>query len=81
MFERSRRCMIRRYELVKILQSTGIMKSEQLREFLGISQRTLMRDLKALRVLGIEIDSSRGRGGGLRINKSQCIKLITNSTE
>ena len=34
---------------------------------LGVSVRTLHRDLALLRDFGIPVDSDRGRGGGLRL--------------
>src|SRR4030095_13703776 len=36
---------------------------------LSVSVRTLHRDLALLRDLGIPIDSDRGRGGGLRLER------------
>jgi predicted DNA-binding transcriptional regulator YafY len=36
---------------------------------LGVSVRTLHRDLALLRDLGIPVDSDRGRGGGLRLER------------
>lgn len=38
-----------------------------LAEALGVSRRTLMRDLDLLRAEGAAIESGRGRGGGLRL--------------
>lgn len=38
-----------------------------LSEELGVSQRTLARDLSLLRQQGWELDSSSGRGGGVRV--------------
>lgn len=36
---------------------------------LGVSVRTVQRDLAALRQLGMPIDSDRGRGGGIRLER------------
>ena len=58
---------------------------------LGVSVRTLHRDLAVLRNLGMPIDSDRGRGGGLRLergwslgrvhlNESEAIGLLLSLT-
>ena len=58
---------------------------------LGVSVRTLHRDLAMLRNLGIPVDSDRGRGGGLRLehgwslgrvhlNESEAIGLLLSLT-
>lgn len=44
----------------------GITAAELARE-LGVSSRSVFRDLDRLRERGIPVDSSRGRGGGLRV--------------
>jgi predicted DNA-binding transcriptional regulator YafY len=36
---------------------------------LGVSARTVQRDLAALRTLGLPIESDRGRGGGVRLER------------
>lgn len=49
-------------------QDVSITASELAAE-LGVSVRTLHRDLAVLRDLGLPIDSERGRGGGLRLEQ------------
>jgi len=56
-------------ELIGILKSRDIWTSAELSEKLGVTLRTLMRDLNDLREMGIPIESERGRGGGVRINR------------
>lgn len=58
----------RRNRLIGLLRSEEHWKTSDLREQLGISQRTLMRELAELRVAGYPIESDRGRGGGVRLN-------------
>ncbi|TQV77875.1 helix-turn-helix transcriptional regulator [Denitrobaculum tricleocarpae] len=58
----------RRNRLIGLLRSEEHWKTSELREHLGISQRTLMRELAELRTAGYPIESDRGRGGGIRLN-------------
>ena len=58
----------RRNRLIGLLRSEQHWKTADLREHLGISQRTLMRELAELRRAGYPIESDRGRGGGIRLN-------------
>jgi len=58
----------RRNRLIGLLRSEERWKTADLRMHLGISQRTLMRELADLRDAGYPIESDRGRGGGVRLN-------------
>lgn len=58
----------RRDRLIGLLKSEQYWKTSDLREHLGVSQRTLMRELAQLRLAGYPIESDRGRGGGIRLN-------------
>lgn len=58
----------RRNRLIGLLRSEAYWKTAELREQLGLSQRTLMRELAELRRAGYPIESSKGRGGGIRLN-------------
>ncbi|MCJ8312430.1 MAG: HTH domain-containing protein, partial [Pseudomonadales bacterium] len=58
----------RRSRLIGLLRSEDHWKTADLREQLGVSQRTLMRELSELRQAGYPIESDRGRGGGIRLN-------------
>jgi predicted DNA-binding transcriptional regulator YafY len=57
-----------RLEALKgLLAERDYTTAAELAAELGVSVRTLHRDLALLRDLGIPIDSDRGRGGGLRL--------------
>lgn len=58
----------RRSRLLGLLRSEEHWTTSDLREQLGVSQRTLMREIAELRCAGYPIDSDRGRGGGIRLN-------------
>lgn len=58
----------RRSRLIGLLQAEDYWTTSQLREHLGVSQRTLMRELSELRDAGYPIESDRGRGGGIRLS-------------
>lgn len=58
----------RRNRLIGLLRSEEHWTTSDLRGQLGISQRTLMRELTELRAAGYPIESDRGRGGGIRLN-------------
>jgi predicted DNA-binding transcriptional regulator YafY len=54
--------------LTRVLRDRpGITAAELARE-MGVSARSIFRDLDALRERGYPIDASRGRGGGLRLH-------------
>lgn len=58
----------RRSRLIGLLRSEDHWTTADLRAHLGVSQRTLMRELAALRDAGYPIESERGRGGGIRLD-------------
>lgn len=55
-------------ELKGLLKARDHSTAEALAEELGISRRTLHRDLAILRDGGVAIESARGRGGGMRLH-------------
>lgn len=59
--------MERRDHLLGLLQSREFWTTRELQEHLQISQRTLFRDLRELERAGYPLESSRGRGGGVRL--------------
>ena len=58
----------RRSRLIGLLRSEEHWTTSDLRDQLGVSQRTLMRELAELRNAGYPIESDRGRGGGIRLD-------------
>jgi len=58
----------RREALIQRLRRSGHVKVDALVRELGVSRRTIMRDLSALRERGFVIDGESGRGGGIRLD-------------
>jgi predicted DNA-binding transcriptional regulator YafY len=57
-------------ELKGLLKAREHVTASALSEELGVSLRTLNRDLEILRDSGVPIESDRGRGGGLRLQRN-----------
>lgn len=53
--------------MMLLLERRGRMSAAQLADELGVSRRTVMRDIEALGTAGVPIYSSRGRDGGFQI--------------
>lgn len=66
----------RRDRLLGLLRSESFWKTSDLKERLGISQRTLMRELAELKLAGFPIESDRGRGGGIRLDSRWGIERL-----
>ncbi len=60
----------RRDALVRLLRRAGQQTSEALADALGVSRRTVLRDLSTLRDRGFSIRGDGGRGGGLSLDPS-----------
>lgn len=83
---------VERVEALKaLLAERDYTTASELAAELGVSVRTLHRDLAVLRNLGMPVDSDRGRGGGLRLehgwslgrvhlNESEAIGLLLSLT-
>lgn len=56
--------------LIGLLRSQDSFTASDLSKLIGVSLRTLMRDLRDLESAGYPIESERGRGGGIRLNRS-----------
>ncbi len=66
---RAARTRLERLEQLKgLLKARDIVTADDLAGELGVSRRTLHRDLVILRDSGLPIESGRGRGGGLRLH-------------
>jgi predicted DNA-binding transcriptional regulator YafY len=90
--DRGGQSRVERLEALKgLLAQRGVVTAAELAAELGVSRRTLHRDLTVLRELGTPIDSDRGRGGGLRLehgwslgrvhlNESEAIGLLLSLT-
>ncbi len=62
---------LRRLEELKgLLKAREHVTAAELSVELGVSIRTLNRDLEVLRENGVPIESDRGRGGGLRLQRN-----------
>ena len=57
----------RALDLLSLLQSHRHWSSRELTDRLGVTDRTLRRDIERLRDLGYEIDAARGSVGGYRL--------------
>lgn len=55
--------------LVAHLRASGSASMTELSEELGVSTRTLRRDVDTLRARGMDIEGERGRGGGIRFSR------------
>lgn len=82
--------MVRRDAISRIdrlEQLKGLLKGREhvtvleLAEELGVSRRTLSRDLDVLRRLGVPVDADRGRGGGLRLQRHWALGRLHLSLE
>jgi predicted DNA-binding transcriptional regulator YafY len=60
----------RRDALVRLLRRGGQQTSEALADALGVSRRTVLRDLATLRDRGFSIRGDGGRGGGVSLDPS-----------
>jgi predicted DNA-binding transcriptional regulator YafY len=55
--------------LMLLLQTRGKMTAKTLSEELGVSRRTILRDVEALSIAGIPIYSEGGHGGGIALDE------------
>jgi predicted DNA-binding transcriptional regulator YafY len=68
-------------ELTGLLKAREHATAGELAAELGISLRTLNRDLAVLRDSGVPIESDRGRGGGLRLQRRWALGRLHLSPE
>jgi predicted DNA-binding transcriptional regulator YafY len=58
----------RRDDLLRVLRRQGQVTVPALARELGVSERTIFRDLNAIRARGFSVDGSAGRGGGVALD-------------
>lgn len=63
-------------ELSDLLRGRETTTVHELAEELGVSRRTLLRDLAALRERGMPIDGEAGPGGGVRLDADRGIAAV-----
>ncbi|MCI0429290.1 MAG: WYL domain-containing protein [Rhodospirillales bacterium] len=68
-------------ELKGLLKAHEHVTAAELSAELGVSIRTLNRDLEVLRDSGVPIESDRGRGGGLRLQRNWTLGRLHLSPE
>lgn len=68
-------------ELKGLLKAHEHVTAAELSKTLGVSVRTLNRDLEILRDSGVPIESERGRGGGLRLQRNWTLGRLHLSPE
>ncbi|HEX4731906.1 MAG TPA: HTH domain-containing protein [Solirubrobacterales bacterium] len=70
--------------LVGLLKARGSMTAEQLAGELGVSRRTVYRDVEVLAKAGVRLESAHGRAGGYRIprrDRPEMLGLGAEATE
>ena len=63
----------RRDSVVRLLRRRNSLTTAELAEELGVSRRTVLRDIAALRDRGFRISGDGGRGGGVRLEADSII--------
>ncbi len=61
--------------LVMLLQTRGKMTTQTLAEEMGVSRRTILRDIDALSVSGIPVYTDGGHGGGVALDENYRVTL------
>lgn len=56
--------------IMLLLQTRGKMKAETLADELGVSRRTILRDIEALSISGVPIYAEGGHGGGIALDEN-----------
>lgn len=63
--------------LVGLLQARGTMTAEQLAGELGVSRRTVYRDVEVLATAGVRLEAEHGPAGGYRIPRDTVRTLLS----
>lgn len=56
--------------IIMLLQIRGRMTTQQLAEELGVSRRTILRDVEALSMAGVPVYTEGGHGGGIALDEN-----------
>ena len=56
--------------IIMLLQTRGRLTTQRLAEELGVSRRTILRDVDALSLVGVPIYSEGGHGGGIALDEN-----------
>lgn len=56
--------------MILLLQTNGKMKAQTLAEALGVSRRTILRDIEALSLAGVPVYAEGGHGGGVALDEN-----------
>ena len=67
--------------VARLLRDQPGLTAARIAETLGVSLRSVFRDLDLLRERGYPIESARGRGGGLRLHRSWGLSRVLLSSE
>lgn len=62
--------------LAALLRAGEAVTTMALARELGVSQRTILRDIELLRARDLPIESDRGRGGGLRLHRNWSVANV-----
>jgi len=73
--------IIRLLELVYILQHRKSIPAKELAEHLGVSRRTIYRDIEALSIAGIPVYTGKGKGGGISLLPNALTKSVLSENE
>lgn len=66
----------RHEQIITLLKEEDALTCNKLASLIGVSLRTLMRDLKELVDEGIPVETDVGRGGGVRINRRYGVSKV-----
>lgn len=71
----------RTLELLSLLQARTVWVGSELAERLGVTDRTLRRDIERLRLLGYPVEANPGRFGGYRLGRGGSLPPLLLSDE
>lgn len=66
----------RLFDLVEALQGRGVRTAESLAAELGVSERTVRRDIRRLLELDVPVEAMPGRNGGVRLEEGALLPAV-----